>query len=95
MHTRIFSTVSLIASDLFFSIRNLLECMLELCISGDRFLKIVMADCNRVVCVALAIEEIKLQMNLTEWTGDPCLPVPHSWVTCSALGNPSPSIQAV
>ncbi|KAH9547958.1 hypothetical protein CY35_11G062400 [Sphagnum magellanicum] len=44
---------------------------------------------------ALAIEEIKSQMSLTEWTGDPCLPVPHSWVTCSALGNPSPSIQAV
>jgi hypothetical protein len=44
---------------------------------------------------ALAIEEIKSQMNLTEWTGDPCLPVPHSWVTCSALGNPSCSIQAV
>jgi hypothetical protein len=44
---------------------------------------------------ALVIEEIKSQMNLSEWTGDPCLPVPHSWVTCSALGNPSPSIQAV
>ncbi|KAH9530832.1 hypothetical protein CY35_19G004900 [Sphagnum magellanicum] len=32
---------------------------------------------------AIAIEEIKSSMNLTDWTGDPCVPVPHPWVTCS------------
>ncbi|KAG0588640.1 hypothetical protein KC19_2G258400 [Ceratodon purpureus] len=35
---------------------------------------------------AQAIEAIKKSMNLTEWTGDPCLPVPHSWVTCNLPG---------
>ncbi|CAK9202717.1 unnamed protein product, partial [Sphagnum troendelagicum] len=33
---------------------------------------------------ALAIENIKLSYtNLVNWTGDPCVPTPHSWVTCS------------
>ncbi|KAH8942202.1 hypothetical protein BDL97_14G086200 [Sphagnum fallax] len=32
----------------------------------------------------LAIEEIKSSYgNLGVWTGDPCLPYPHPWVTCS------------
>ncbi|CAK9204789.1 unnamed protein product [Sphagnum troendelagicum] len=34
-------------------------------------------------CAALAIEEIKSSYgNLGVWTGDPCLPNPHPWVTC-------------
>ncbi|KAH8932704.1 hypothetical protein BDL97_19G087800 [Sphagnum fallax] len=33
---------------------------------------------------ALAIENIKLSYtNLVNWTGDPCVPTPHPWVTCS------------
>ncbi|KAH9571063.1 hypothetical protein CY35_02G073600 [Sphagnum magellanicum] len=44
---------------------------------------------------ALAIEEIKSIYNLTEWGGDPCLPVPHPWVTCSFDSNSIPSIIAV
>ncbi|CAM6027539.1 unnamed protein product [Sphagnum balticum] len=47
---------------------------------------------------ALAIEEIKLSYgNLRVWTGDPCLPYPHPWLTCSDVSNPhnSPSIIAV
>ncbi|CAK9213740.1 unnamed protein product [Sphagnum troendelagicum] len=33
---------------------------------------------------ALAIENIKLSYtNLINWTGDPCVPAPHPWVTCS------------
>ncbi|CAK9213741.1 unnamed protein product [Sphagnum troendelagicum] len=32
----------------------------------------------------LAIENIKLSYtNLANWTGDPCVPTPHPWVTCS------------
>lgn len=31
----------------------------------------------------LAIEITKATMNLTEWTGDPCLPTSHPWVKCS------------
>ncbi|KAH9566908.1 hypothetical protein CY35_03G001700 [Sphagnum magellanicum] len=44
---------------------------------------------------ALTIEEIKSAYmdQLAEWTGDPCLPYPHPWVTCSSvdvtLNNPS------
>ncbi|KAH9531367.1 hypothetical protein CY35_19G034300 [Sphagnum magellanicum] len=44
---------------------------------------------------AIAIEEIKLSMNLTDWTGDPCVPVPHPWVTCSTDINSVLSITAV
>ncbi|KAH9530788.1 hypothetical protein CY35_19G003100 [Sphagnum magellanicum] len=44
---------------------------------------------------AIAIEEIKLSMNLTDWTGDPCVPVPHPWVTCSPDINSVLSITAV
>ncbi|CAM6057704.1 unnamed protein product, partial [Sphagnum tenellum] len=34
----------------------------------------------------LAIEEIKSSYgNLGVWTGDPCLPYPHPWVTCSNI----------
>ncbi|CAK9266660.1 unnamed protein product [Sphagnum jensenii] len=44
---------------------------------------------------AIAIEEIKSSMNLTDWTGDPCVPVPYPWVTCSTDGNFVPSITAV
>ena len=35
-----------------------------------------------------AIEAIKMDMNLTEWTGDPCVPVPHNWLNCT-LDAPS------
>ncbi|CAK9218329.1 unnamed protein product [Sphagnum troendelagicum] len=35
---------------------------------------------------ALAIEGIKTSYpQLAEWTGDPCLPYPHSWVTCNTI----------
>ncbi|CAK9213835.1 unnamed protein product, partial [Sphagnum troendelagicum] len=44
---------------------------------------------------AIAIEEIKSGMNLTDWTGDPCVPVPHPWVACSTDMNSSLSITAV
>ncbi|CAK9869304.1 unnamed protein product [Sphagnum jensenii] len=43
----------------------------------------------------IAIEEIKSNMNLTDWTGDPCVPVPHPWVTCSTNTNSVLSITAV
>ncbi|CAK9266720.1 unnamed protein product, partial [Sphagnum jensenii] len=43
----------------------------------------------------IAIEEIKSSMNLTDWTGDPCVPVPHPWVTCSTNTNSVLSITAV
>ncbi|KAH8936909.1 hypothetical protein BDL97_17G111500 [Sphagnum fallax] len=43
----------------------------------------------------IAIEEIKSSMNLTDWTGDPCVPVPHPWVTCSTDMNSVLSITAV
>ncbi|KAG0614661.1 hypothetical protein M758_6G194000 [Ceratodon purpureus] len=32
---------------------------------------------------ALALEAIKVDMKLTAWTGDPCVPVPHNWVNCT------------
>ncbi|CAK9267603.1 unnamed protein product [Sphagnum jensenii] len=45
---------------------------------------------------ALAIEEIKLsQSNLANWTGDPCVPTPHPWVTCSTSGSTAPIITEV
>ncbi|CAM6069234.1 unnamed protein product [Sphagnum tenellum] len=44
---------------------------------------------------AIAIEEIKSSMNLNDWTGDPCVPVPHPWVTCSTDLNSILSITAV
>ncbi|CAM6007505.1 unnamed protein product [Sphagnum balticum] len=44
---------------------------------------------------ALAIEEIKSIYNLTDWGGDPCLPIPHPWVTCSFDSDSIPSIIAV
>ncbi|CAK9869270.1 unnamed protein product [Sphagnum jensenii] len=44
---------------------------------------------------AIAIEEIKSSMNLTDWTGDPCVPVPHPWVTCSTDINSVLSITGV
>ncbi|CAN5975966.1 unnamed protein product [Sphagnum jensenii] len=44
---------------------------------------------------ASAIEEIKSSMNLTDWTGDPCVPVPHPWVTCSTDINSVLSITGV
>ncbi|KAH9541954.1 hypothetical protein CY35_14G090500 [Sphagnum magellanicum] len=35
---------------------------------------------------ALAIEGIKTSyLQLAEWTGDPCLPYPHAWVTCNTI----------
>jgi hypothetical protein len=47
------------------------------------------------VHVALAIEEIKSIYNLTDWSGDPCFPIPHPWVTCGFDSNSIPSIVAV
>jgi hypothetical protein len=44
------------------------------------------------VHAALAIEEIKLSYNLTDWTGDPCVPIPHAWIACSFGSNSVPSI---
>ncbi|KAH8968247.1 hypothetical protein BDL97_03G118200 [Sphagnum fallax] len=47
---------------------------------------------------ALAIEEIKSSYgNLGVWTGDPCLPHPHPWLTCSNVSvlDDSSSIIAV
>ncbi|CAM6041542.1 unnamed protein product [Sphagnum compactum] len=44
---------------------------------------------------ATAIEEIKSSMNLTDWTGDPCVPVPYPWLTCSKDTNSIPLITAV
>ncbi|XP_024374635.1 probable LRR receptor-like serine/threonine-protein kinase At1g67720 [Physcomitrium patens] len=32
-----------------------------------------------------ALEKIKVALNLTGWGGDPCLPVPLSWVLCSPV----------
>jgi hypothetical protein len=47
------------------------------------------------VHAAITIAEIKSSMNLTDWTGDPCVPVPHPWVTCSTDINSVLSITAV
>ncbi|KAH9532379.1 hypothetical protein CY35_19G090200 [Sphagnum magellanicum] len=45
---------------------------------------------------ALAIEEIKLSYsNLANWTGDPCVPTPHPWVTCISTSNTAPIITEV
>ncbi|KAH9541939.1 hypothetical protein CY35_14G090200 [Sphagnum magellanicum] len=47
---------------------------------------------------ALAIEGIKTSYpQLAEWTGDPCLPYPHPWVTCNTINASvnSPFITAV
>lgn len=45
---------------------------------------------------AHAIDAIKSHMNLNEWTGDPCVPVPHAWVTCTPLDvNQPPQIIVV
>ncbi|CAK9212168.1 unnamed protein product, partial [Sphagnum troendelagicum] len=44
---------------------------------------------------AITIAEIKSSMNLTDWTGDPCVPVPHPWVTCSTDINSVLSVTAV
>ena len=41
----------------------------------------------------LAIETIKLDLNSNDWTGDPCLPSPYEWLTCSIVDKTShPSI---
>ncbi|KAG0591579.1 hypothetical protein KC19_1G185300 [Ceratodon purpureus] len=37
----------------------------------------------------MAIEHIKSSLKLGDWTGDPCLPVPHTWVNCSSLSPPT------
>jgi len=45
---------------------------------------------------ASAIDAIKSHMNLNEWTGDPCVPVSHAWVTCTPIDvNKPPEITAV
>jgi hypothetical protein len=45
---------------------------------------------------ALAIEEIKLSYsNLANWTGDPCVPTRHRWVTCISTSNTAPIITEV
>ncbi|KAH8946595.1 hypothetical protein BDL97_12G103800 [Sphagnum fallax] len=44
---------------------------------------------------ALAIENIKLSYtNLVNWTGDPCVPTPHPWLTCRTSDTP-PTITQV
>ena len=45
------------------------------------------------LCAALAVEQIETSLNLKDWTGDPCVPVPHTWVNCSA--TIPPTIQTV
>jgi hypothetical protein len=37
---------------------------------------------------ALAIEAVKSSMNLGNWSGDPCLPSPHPWLTCDNISSP-------
>jgi hypothetical protein len=44
---------------------------------------------------AIAIAEIQSDMNLIDWTGDPCVPVPYPWVTCTLTSNSLPLITAV
>jgi len=48
-------------------------------------------------CAALAIEDIEKKLNLTEWTGDPCLPTPHSWIGCIPpdVTTPAPQITSM
>jgi hypothetical protein len=43
---------------------------------------------------ASAIDIIKSSMNLVDWSGDPCLPTPYSWLTCEN-NDSSPDILAV
>jgi len=61
--------------------------------------QMVRADCNKAGVAALSIEEIKSAYmdQLAEWTGDPCVPYPHPWVTCSIVDVTvtNPSILAV
>ncbi|KAH8936754.1 hypothetical protein BDL97_17G101000 [Sphagnum fallax] len=44
---------------------------------------------------ANAIADIQSDMNLMDWTGDPCVPVPYHWVTCTLDSNSVPLITAV
>jgi len=37
---------------------------------------------------AAAIETIKTALNLTSWSGDPCLPVPYDWIGCGSTASP-------
>jgi hypothetical protein len=34
-------------------------------------------------CAAFAIESFKETLNLTSWTGDPCVYTSYNWITCS------------
>ncbi len=46
--------------------------------------KVNIVHCNSCGCAARPIEGIKASYpQLAEWTGDPCLPYPHAWVTCN------------
>ncbi|CAK9867946.1 unnamed protein product [Sphagnum jensenii] len=45
--------------------------------------------------LASAIVGIQSDMNLTDWTGDPCVPVPYPWITCTLDSNYVPLITAV
>lgn len=50
-----------------------------------------------VICAAQTIESLKMIWNLSEWTGDPCLPVQYSWLNCStpSLSTLQPSVEEV
>lgn len=37
---------------------------------------------------AAALETIKATLSLTSWSGDPCLPVPYDWITCTVVTSP-------
>jgi len=48
--------------------------------------KVNIVHCNSCGWAARAIEGIKTSYpQLAEWTGDPCLPYPHPWVTCNTI----------
>jgi hypothetical protein len=53
---------------------------------ASKVVKVKIHHYNSCGCVALAIEGIKTSYpQLAEWTGDPCLPYPHPWVTCNTI----------
>jgi hypothetical protein len=45
-------------------------------------------------CAAFAIESFKETLNLTSWTGDPCVYTSYNWITCSD-NTESPRIATV
>nr|PNR58102.1 hypothetical protein PHYPA_005097 [Physcomitrium patens] len=43
---------------------------------------------------AMAIENIKQQYNLSDWSGDPCFPYPYNWLACT-LDSSGPRISTL